>query len=141
MYQSVNEGLERIISANVGCLSYEELSGQLNAYLRELPPDSRRHPRLRTLLDVRWRGAGPERGYARLYNLSEGGCLIISHWHVPLDQILEFEIRMPGGRWLGMCGRVVRHSNGVSICIRFENLSEQARTEIKQLLGASDLGK
>lgn len=142
MHRNVTEDLEKIISFGVGRLSYTELSDQLDAYLRELPPERRHHLRLPTLLDVRWRrgAANAACSQARLYNLSESGCLIISDLHVLVDELLDFEIRLPGGRWLPMCGRVIRRSEGVRLGLRFENLTEQARDEIKLLLfGASNL--
>jgi c-di-GMP-binding flagellar brake protein YcgR len=138
MLSDVTEELEKIINCGVGRLSYAQLSDQLDTYLRELPPERRRHLRLRTLLDVRWRGAANALcSQARLYNLSEGGCLVISDLRVSAGELLEFEIRLPRGRWLPLCGRVVRRSDGVRLGLRFEDLSEQARAEIESLLGAS----
>jgi hypothetical protein len=137
MLNTVTGELEKIISFGAGRLSYAELSDQLDAYLRELPPERRRHLRLRTLLDVRWRGANAVCSQARLYNLSESGCLVISDLSVLINELVDFEIRLPGGRWLPLCGRVVRHSDGVRLGFRFENLTEQARAEIARLLDTS----
>lgn len=134
MHKSVKEELEQIISCGIGRSSFSGLVEQLNAYLRELSPERRRQQRLSVLLDVRWRGASVGCSFARMYNLSASGCLIVSGRHVPSSEIVDFDIRLPDGRWLPLSGKFTRHCNGVSFGVHFQNLSEQARLEIERLL-------
>jgi hypothetical protein len=84
-------------------------------------------------LTARWQGSAANQ-YFRIGDLSEGGCYVDSFAEVIEGETLLLNIQMPNGGWLELQAVVVHHHPRLGFGVRFANLDEGQRHEIRSLL-------
>jgi len=94
--------------------------------------ERRSQERVRLILDARWDGLSG-RYEARLTDLSSSGCYIETIARVALHEHLQFEIKLPWGRWLPLQGEVVYCQPDFGFAVRLLELSEMQRRQVNAL--------
>ncbi len=95
--------------------------------------DKRKYPRVEAFLDARWQGTMANCN-VRIADLSEGGCYIDTIGEVIVGEPLLLKILMPNGQTLDLEGIVVHHSPRLGFGVRFVNLSEKQRSQVRSLI-------
>ncbi len=71
---------------------------------------------------------------ARISDLSLDGCYVDSITSVRLDEIIKFTLSLPTGRREEMSGVVIYVHEGIGFGLRFNNLSDDQRMLIQQII-------
>ena len=95
--------------------------------------EKRTAPRFNVCLDVRSQGCGT-RYNLRIADISEGGCYVDSILEVFKGETLFLKILMPAGEWLDVQGFVAHHFPRLGFGVRFINLDEEQRLQIRSLI-------
>jgi len=101
--------------------------------------DRRRHPRIKCFVAVELRvDEGPNPIWGNLSNTSAGGCLIETATPVPSGAKVEVGLWVPNGKiWVkgfALSGVVTRSAPANKIRVRFENMSQEERGNLRQFL-------
>ncbi len=101
--------------------------------------DRRRHPRIKCFVAVELRvDEGPNPIWGNLSNTSAGGCLIETATPVPSGAKVEVGLWVPNGKiWVkgfALSGIVTRSAPANKIRVRFENMSQEERGNLRQFL-------
>ncbi|HEX8843805.1 MAG TPA: PilZ domain-containing protein [Pyrinomonadaceae bacterium] len=83
----------------------------------------RQHERTSLPLEVRLESLSG-RYVARLSDVSPGGCFVETLAQVSVGERIRFEIKLPTGRWLPLCGEVVYFQATLGFGVRFTDLTE-----------------
>lgn len=67
-------------------------------------------------------------------DISEGGCYVDTILEVIKGETLFLKILMPDGEWFEMQGVVAHHSPRLGFGVRFMNLDEEQRRQIRLLV-------
>jgi hypothetical protein len=84
-------------------------------------------------LTARWQGSASNQN-VRIGDLSEGGCYVDSILEVLVGEALLLDVQMPDGEWLELPGVVAHHHPKLGFGVRFVDLDEGQRCEIRSLL-------
>ena len=74
---------------------------------------------------------------ARISDLSVGGCFIDSIAEVRVGEEITFELRLPGGTFIPVSGRVAYVLAGNGFGVSFTSLPEESREVIEQMVGGA----
>ncbi|MGC2473504.1 MAG: PilZ domain-containing protein [Candidatus Sulfotelmatobacter sp.] len=101
--------------------------------------DRRRHPRIKCFVAVELRvDEGPNPIWGNLSNTSAGGCLIETATPVHSGAKVEVGLWVPNGKiWVkgfALSGVVTRSAPANKIRVRFENMSQEERGNLRQFL-------
>jgi len=101
--------------------------------------DRRRHPRIKCFVAVELRvDEGPNPIWGNLSNTSAGGCLIETAAAVSSGAKVEVGLWVPNGKiWVkgfALSGVVTRSAPANKIRVRFENMSQEERGNLRQFL-------
>jgi hypothetical protein len=101
--------------------------------------DRRRHPRIKCFVAVELRvDEGPNPIWGNLSNTSAGGCLIETATPVPSGAKVAVGLWVPNGKiWVkgfALSGVVTRSAPANKIRVRFENMSQEERGNLRQFL-------
>lgn len=99
--------------------------------------DNRTEVRFDICLTARWQGSGTHQN-VRISDLSEGGCYIDTIVEVIKGETLFLQILMPDGAWFELQGVVAHHTPRLGFGIRFVNLDEMQKRQIRSLLRDSN---
>jgi hypothetical protein len=94
--------------------------------------ERRRKDRVEICLDVKWANRN-----GRLADLSEGGCYIDTLGEVFPGEVVKIAISLPDGRALWLEGVVAHCTPRLGFGVRFINLNDEQRADIRRLLGES----
>lgn len=84
-------------------------------------------------LTARWQGSASHQN-VRIGDLSEGGCYVDTILEVTVGEKMLLSIQMYNGEWLELPGVVVHHNPRLGFGVRFNDLDESQRHEIRSLL-------
>lgn len=93
----------------------------------------RQQKRIAVPLDIELQSSSGKRE-ARLSDLSIGGCYVDSIAIVKENEKVHFSLSLPSGQKEEMSGSVVYIHPGVGFGLRFDNLSDQQRTILQQVI-------
>jgi len=101
--------------------------------------DRRRHPRIKCFVAVELRvDEGPNPIWGNLSNTSAGGCLVETATPVPSGAKVEIGLWVPNGKiWVkgfALSGVVTRSAPANKIRVRFDNMSQEERGNLRQFL-------
>ena len=97
--------------------------------------ERRQHLRVPLILTVIWEGAAGKYE-ARTSDLSLGGCFVDSIGQVAAGEIISFRLQMPAGEWLDVQGEVKYPLPPSGFGVRFINLSDADKAQLKLLTNA-----
>jgi hypothetical protein len=96
----------------------------------EVKSERRRKDRVEICLEVKWANRN-----GRLADLSEGGCYIDTIGEVFPGEVVKIAISLPDGRPLWLEGEVAHRTPRLGFGVRFINLTDEQRMNIRSLLG------
>ena len=99
--------------------------------------EKRKYERLPVLVEVNWEG-GTRSGGARTTDISEGGCFVDTMGHAPVGDTINFKLLLPDGQWIVVQGEVVYELPRTGFGVRFTNISDSARKQLKALLNTGE---
>ncbi len=97
--------------------------------------ERRQHGRVPLILSVVWEGAAGKYE-ARTSDVSVGGCFVDSIGKVAVGEIISFRLQIPAGEWLEVQGEVKYPLPPTGFGVRFINLSDADKTQLKLLTNA-----
>jgi hypothetical protein len=95
--------------------------------------ERRTQRRFNVCFDAVWDGARSN-AYARVTDLSEGGCYIDSIAEATEGEILHLKIKLPSGDWLDLAGEVAHRFVRLGFGLRFINLNDEQQSKLRLLL-------
>jgi c-di-GMP-binding flagellar brake protein YcgR len=95
--------------------------------------DRRRDERVSLPLEAQCEGMSGKY-VARLSDVSLGGCYVESLASVSVGERIQFQIRLPTGRWLPLQGEVVYQQPTLGFGVRFTDLSEIEREMLAHII-------
>ena len=96
--------------------------------------ERRREERLEVSIETVWDGTGSRKRAARITDLSEGGCYVDSDGDAKIGERLTVRIELPDGGCLELTGEVAHESRPIGFGLRFINLSDQQREQLRSFL-------
>jgi hypothetical protein len=93
--------------------------------------EKRTEARFEVSLAARWQGSAAN---SRISDLSLGGCYMDTIVSVTVGEALSLQILMPDSSWFELQGVVAYHSPRMGFGVRFVNLDEKQRRQIRSLL-------
>jgi hypothetical protein len=95
--------------------------------------ERRIQPRFEVCLTARWQGSATNL-HVRIADLSESGCYVDTIGEVSVGETLFLQILLPDGKWFKLQGIVAHHFSRLGFGVRFINLNEEQRRQIRLLL-------
>ena len=84
-------------------------------------------------LNIILEGASGKR-QARISDISLGGCFIDCVTPINQGETVSFQVKIADDQWLALTGEVVYLFSGVGIGVRFDSLTEDARSLLEHLI-------
>lgn len=94
--------------------------------------ENRTETRFEICLTARWQVSANQN--IRISDLSQGGCYMDTIAEVGVGETLPLQILMPDGQWIELQAVVAHHTPRLGFGVRFVNLNEKQRHEIRSLL-------
>jgi Tfp pilus assembly protein PilZ len=94
--------------------------------------ERRNEDRIQVCLDAVWDGTGTF--MARILDLSEGGCFVDTPGEASIGERLTLKVKLPDGNSLELTGEVAHHMRPVGFGLRFDNLTDQQREQLRSFL-------
>jgi hypothetical protein len=95
--------------------------------------ERRQAARVRVSLEARWEGIAG-RYTARVSDLSLHGCFFETIGSAALGDMIDFDVRLPTGRWLSLQGIVAFIDQNIGFGVSFTNLHSETRRYITRLV-------
>lgn len=94
--------------------------------------ERRNEERIQVCIDAVWDGSGSFT--VRITDLSEGGCFVDTTGETSIGERLTFRVELPEGNRLELTGVVAHQMRPVGFGLRFVNLTEQQREELRSFI-------
>jgi SAM-dependent methyltransferase len=94
--------------------------------------ERRSNKRFNSKLEVKWEWMAAME--ARLDDISMGGCFINTMGQVDPGEVMNIQILMPSGEWLGLRGEVTSFQPGIGFGLAFSSLTEEQKEALASLL-------
>ena len=95
--------------------------------------ERRKEARKNVSLEAHWEGLSGKH-HARLSDISPGGCFVDTRGQVAIGDAVTIEIVLPSGQKLELRGEVTHHQYDVGFSLRFDDLTDEDRHLIGQLI-------
>lgn len=95
--------------------------------------ERRRNLRQKVLLEARWASLS-KRHEARVDDISLSGCFVNTYGPVAVGEPVELMILRHSGKWLALKGHVVTYQHGVGFGLAFDDLSEENKKALQDLI-------
>lgn len=95
--------------------------------------ENRTEARFDICLTARWQGSAANQD-VRISDLSNGGCYVDTIAEVIVGETLFLKVLMPDGQWLDLEAVVAHHTLRLGFGVRFVNLDEKQRHQIRSFL-------
>lgn len=95
--------------------------------------ERREEKRKRVSIEAQWEGMSG-RHNARITDISLGGCFLETLGHAALGEVIVFEIKIPGGKWLQLRGEVISYDPNIGFGLSFTYLTEEEENLLTRLV-------
>ena len=95
--------------------------------------ERRKSPRAKVNLAARWEGAATLEE-ARVTNLSETGCFVLSGGTVEIRELIRLEITFPDESEIYPWAEVIDEANEIGFAVRFNSMDDEELERLRQFL-------